>query len=214
MYIYNVTINVEDEIHDTWLEWMKNQHIPDMLATGKFLEAKMSRVMVQEETGGSTYSIQYGLSDSTTLEAYYKEDAARLRQDGVDRFGGKFVAFRTELEVLDYQRPDVLPATEQLFTYGTLQNEEVQMAVFRRKLVGDFDALPGYQLATELVAGRYPLIERGADDMTKVRGMVFEVSGDELRMADAYEGGAYKRIKVTLDSGKPAWVFVRNTGDS
>ena len=214
MYIYNVTINVEDDIHDAWLDWMRNQHIPDMLATGKFLEAKMSRVMVQEETGGTTYSIQYGLSDSSTLEAYYREDAARLRQDGMDRFAGKFVAFRTELEVMDYQRPDVRPATEQLFTYGTLQNEEVQLAVFRRKLVGDFDALPGYQLATELVAGRYPLIERGADDLTKVRGMVFEVSGDELRMADAYEGGAYKRIKVTLDSGKTAWVFVRNTGDS
>lgn len=214
MYIYNVTINVEDEIHDAWLEWMKNRHIPDMLATGKFLEAKMSRVQVQEERGGTTYSIQYGLPDSATLQAYYKEDAERLRQDGENRFAGKFVAFRTELEVVDYQRSDVRPATEQLFTYGTLQNEEVQQNIFRRKLVGDFDALPGYQLATDLVAGRYPLIERGADDMTKVRGMVFEVSGDELRMADAYEGGAYKRIKVTLDSGKTAWVFVRNTGES
>jgi len=214
MYIYNVTINVEDEIHDAWFEWMKNQHIPDMLATGKFFEAKMSRVMVQEETGGTTYSIQYGLPDKATLEAYYKEDANRLRKEGTERFADKFVAFRSELEVMDYQRSDVPAATEQLFTYGTLQNEEVQQSIFRRKLVGDFDALPGYQLATELVAGRYPLIERGQDDMTKVRGMVFEVSGDELRMADAYEGGAYKRIKVTLDSGKTAWVFVRNTGDS
>ena len=211
MYIYNVTINVEDDIHDAWCAWMKHEHIPHMLATGKFIDAKMTRVMVEEESGGTTYSIQYGLPDKTTLEAYYKEDAERLRQEGADRFAGKFVAFRTELEVIDYQRSDVHPATEQLFTYGTLQNEEVQQAVFRRKLVGDFDALPGYQLATELVAGRYPLIERGHDDMTKVRGMVFEVSGEELRMADAYEGGAYKRIKVTLDSGKPAWVFVRNS---
>ena len=214
MYIYNVTINVEDEIHDAWFEWMKNRHIPDMLATKKFLEAKMSRVQIQEETGGTTYSVQYGLPDSATLQAYYKEDAERLRKDATERFGGKFVAFRTELEVVDFQRSDIRPATEQLFTYGTLQNEEVQQAVFKRILVGNFDALPGYQLATELVAGRYPLIERGANDMTKVRGKVFEVSGDELRMADAYEGGAYKRIKVTLDSGKPAWVFVRNSGDS
>lgn len=211
MYIYNVTINVEDEIHDAWFEWMKNKHIPDMLATGKFLEAKMSRVMVQEEKGGTTYSIQYGLQDKATLEAYLQEDAERLRSDGTDRFGDKFVAFRTELQVLDHQRVAAEPATEQLFTYGTLQNDEVQQAVFHRKLYGDFDALPGYQLSTELVAGRYPLIERGPNDMTKVRGMVFEVTGEELRMAQAYEGDAYKPIKVTLDSGKSAWVFVRNT---
>lgn len=211
MYIYNVTINVDDEVHDAWFDWMKNRHIPDMLATGKFIEAKMSRVMVQEETGGTTYSIQYGLKDKASLVTYYEEDAERLRDDGLKRFGDKFVAFRTEMEVLDYQRSEIQPATEQLFTYGTLQNEEVQQAVFRRKLYGDFDALPGYQLSTELVAGRYPLIERGPDDLTKVRGMVFEVSGEELHMADAYEGGAYKRIKVTLDSGKPAWVFVRNS---
>lgn len=210
MYIYNVTINVEDDIHETWLKWMKDKHIPDMLATGKFLEAKMSRVMIQEETGGTTYSIQYGLKNKAALEAYFQEDAERLRNDGEERFGGKFVAFRTELEVLDYQHVAMAPATEQLFTYGTLQNEEVQQAVFRRKLYGDFDALPGYQLSTELVAGRYPLIERGSDDMTKVRGMVFEVTGEELTMAESYEGDAYKRIKVTLDSGKRAWVFVRN----
>ena len=182
-----------------------------MLATGKFLEAKMSRVMVQEETGGTTYSIQYGLKDKAALEAYFQEDAERLRGDGSERFGDKFVAFRTEMEVLDYQHVSAAPATEQLFTYGTLQNEEVQLAVFRRKLYGEFDALPGYQLSTELVAGRYPLIERGADDMTKVRGMVFEITGEELRMAEAYEGDAYKPIKVTLDSGRSAWVFTRNT---
>ncbi len=99
MYIYNVTINIEETIHDEWLEWMENDHIPDMLATGKFSKALMSKVLVEEEMGGLTYSVQYTTSNKETLEKYYAEDADRLRAES-NRFAGKFVAFRTELEIV------------------------------------------------------------------------------------------------------------------
>ncbi|MCK5440985.1 MAG: DUF4286 family protein, partial [Maribacter sp.] len=45
MYIYNVTTNIEDSVHDQWLKWMNETHIPDVLATGKFLSAKMCKVL-------------------------------------------------------------------------------------------------------------------------------------------------------------------------
>jgi len=99
MYIYNVTINIEEAIHDEWLVWMKNKHIPDMLATGKFSKALMSKVLVEEEMGGITYSVQYTTTSKETLQKYYNEDADRLRAD-TNRFAGKFVAFRTELEIV------------------------------------------------------------------------------------------------------------------
>lgn len=99
MYIYNVTVNIEDSIHSQWLEWMKNEHIPAMLATGKFKSALMTRVQVQEEMGGSTYSVQYRTDSQETLQRYYEEDAPALRAQGKP-FEGKFVAFRTELEVI------------------------------------------------------------------------------------------------------------------
>jgi hypothetical protein len=100
MYIYNVTINIEASAHNHWLQWMKETHIPDMLATGKFSKAKMCKVLVEEEMGGLTYSIQYTTTDKQTLELYYKEDADRLRQDFSKLFAGQFVAFRTELEIV------------------------------------------------------------------------------------------------------------------
>lgn len=100
MFIYNVTINVEPGVRDAWLEWMQQTHIPEMLATGKFHEARICRVLVAEETGGYTYAIQYQTSSRELLEEYYRQDAARMRQDGLDRFGEKFVAFRTELEII------------------------------------------------------------------------------------------------------------------
>ena len=99
MYIYNVTINIDTSIHDTWLNWMNTEHIPAMLATGKFTSALMTRVLVEEEMGGLTYSVQYKTDSKETLEKYYSEDAETLRgQSKV--FEGKFVAFRTELEIV------------------------------------------------------------------------------------------------------------------
>ena len=100
MYIYNVTTHVEDAIHDEWLTWMKEIHIPEVLASGKFLNAKMCKVLVEEEMGGTTYSVQFTTVDKATLEKYYKEDAALLRQDAMTRFADQFVSFRTELEVI------------------------------------------------------------------------------------------------------------------
>ena len=99
MYIYNVTINIEESVHDDWLKWMQTQHIPEMLATKKFTAAKLTKVLVEEAMGGITYSVQYTTKDKAMLQKYYNEDAERLRNRS-KAFEGKFVAFRTELEVI------------------------------------------------------------------------------------------------------------------
>jgi len=55
MYIYNVTLSIDQSIHEEWLEWIHN-HIPEVLATGKFTSAKLTQVLVEEDMGGITYS--------------------------------------------------------------------------------------------------------------------------------------------------------------
>ena len=100
MIIYNVTINVDDSIHDQWLIWIK-AHIPKVLATGKFVNARLVKVLVDEELGGTTYSVQYKAKSRENLEDYYKNHAERLRNEGYGLFADKMVAFRTELEILD-----------------------------------------------------------------------------------------------------------------
>lgn len=101
MIIYNVTVNVDNSIHDEWLEWMKTEHIPQVLGTGKFEKATLSQVLVEEELGGVTYSIQYRSYSRATLDAYYKDDADKLRKESLKKFANKMVAFRTELEIVD-----------------------------------------------------------------------------------------------------------------
>ena len=100
MFIYNVTVNVDDSIRLDWLQWIK-PHIKEVLATGRFVSAKLTQVLVEEEMGGATYSIQYTANSRANLNAYYELDAAKLREDGVKRFGDKSLAFRTELFVIE-----------------------------------------------------------------------------------------------------------------
>ena len=102
MFIYNVTINIQEDVHEKWLQWMKEVHIPDMLKTGKFTKALMTKVLVKEEMGGITYSVQYTAESKEMLHRYYEEDADALRKKS-KAFEGKFVAFRTELEVMSEQ---------------------------------------------------------------------------------------------------------------
>jgi hypothetical protein len=99
MYIYNVTTNIQEDVHEKWVNWMKTEHIPDMLNTGKFTKVLMARVMVKEEMGGMTYSVQYTTASKEMLKKYYEEDAPRLRAQS-KKFEGKFVVFRSEMEVV------------------------------------------------------------------------------------------------------------------
>ncbi|MGZ0015583.1 DUF4286 family protein [Yeosuana sp. AK3] len=100
MIIYNVTSNIDETIHEEWLTWIK-QHIPMVLATGKFEKATLSKVLVEEDMGGVTYSVQYKCYSREALEAYYREDAPAFRTEISRKFGDKMLAFRTELEILD-----------------------------------------------------------------------------------------------------------------
>jgi len=99
MIIYNVTLNIDKSISKEWLEWIK-EHIPQVLATGKFKEAKLTKVLI-EDAEADTYSVQYRAHSREALDAYYAEHAEALKREGLQRFGDKVLSFRTELEVVD-----------------------------------------------------------------------------------------------------------------
>lgn len=106
-----------------------------------------------------------------------------------------------------------------LFSYGTLQHEEVQLSTFGRKLDGQKDLITGYEpallkitdpaVAARLGKTHHDNILATGDDWSNVQGTVFEVTDEELAKADEFEKEfAYKRVNVTLASGNDAWVYV------
>lgn len=97
--LYNVTVNVSDEVHDEWVDWMRNTHIPDVLGTGCFRSAKFLRVHAFEQ-GGKTYAVQYLCDSMEKYERYQKEFASELQNRTQAAFGDHVHAFRTLLEVV------------------------------------------------------------------------------------------------------------------
>ena len=108
--------------------------------------------------------------------------------------------------------------TEYLFTYGTLQIEEVQRSTFGRRLDGKADALPKYKLMMVEIQDHDFVVKSGtahhrtvqftglASDF--VEGTVFSVTRKELEQSDAYEPEGYERVLVQLRSGSTAWVYL------
>ena len=99
MLIYNVTLKIDNQVHDDWLTWMKSKHIPDVMATGCFKDSKIFKLLYQDEQDGKTYAIQYTVSDEKALNNYTKNFAPKLQEEHTNRYKDKFVAFRTIMEV-------------------------------------------------------------------------------------------------------------------
>lgn len=103
MILYSVTVSIDVDVHDAWLQWMKETHIPDVMRSGKFIESRICRIHAEEE-GGKSYSFQYLANTWEDYESYQKDFAPALQKDHAEKFGGKFVAFRTVLEVIQQTR--------------------------------------------------------------------------------------------------------------
>lgn len=109
-------------------------------------------------------------------------------------------------------------ATENLFSYGTLQQKDVQIENYGRTLEGTADQLTGYTLSMIEItdpavialsgASQHPMVKYTGKSTDIVEGMVFEITAAELKRTDEYEVDDYQRIEAILASGKKAWVYI------
>lgn len=101
MIIYNVTVNIDLSVHDEWMEWMRIEHIPEVMRTGFFTHNRMMRLLNEENNNGVTYAIQYSCNSLNDYETYRERFAPALQKKHAEKFKDKFVAFRTLLEVVE-----------------------------------------------------------------------------------------------------------------
>lgn len=100
MIVYNVSIKVQADTADEWVAWMKAEHIPDVMGTGLFTDARLCRLLEQDEAEGVTFSAQYTCNSITEYNTYIDKHAMDMRERSFRRFGNRFVAFRTIMEVV------------------------------------------------------------------------------------------------------------------
>ncbi|MFL2603671.1 MAG: DUF4286 family protein [Flavobacteriaceae bacterium] len=103
MVIYNITTHVELSIEESWLNWMKEKHLPEMLATKKFKTTRIFKIISENDKGGASYAAQYHCDNKMSLKQYLNHFAAKLREDAVNKFGDRILSFRTELELIEQQ---------------------------------------------------------------------------------------------------------------
>ncbi|MCW3113606.1 MAG: hypothetical protein JWR18_2002 [Segetibacter sp.] len=101
MIIYNITIKVEWSIAEEWLKWTQNEHIPEIIETGCFDRHQLVRLLQIDETEGPTYAIQYYAPTLTKYDYYLQHHASVLRKKVTDKWGQKYVDFRTLMQSVD-----------------------------------------------------------------------------------------------------------------
>jgi len=99
MVIYNVTVNINEGIEKDWFKWMNTIHIPEVMATGCFLDSRMMRLTEPTPEEGITFAIQYRVKDRKTLDHYFDQFAPSLQKSHTERYQNQFVAFRTILDL-------------------------------------------------------------------------------------------------------------------
>lgn len=100
MIVYNVTVKVDHSIAEQWLDWIKKEHIPDVINTGCFTHAGILRLLEVDETDGITYAVQYHASSKELYNRYISDFAETMRKKGFDKWGNKFIAFRSVMMVV------------------------------------------------------------------------------------------------------------------
>lgn len=100
MYIYNITTNVDESIHREWLIWVQETNIPKILETGKFSKALMTQVLIKEDMGGYTYSIQFTSDSKEKLQDYILKYEGDHLNEGKVLFENKFGTFTTVMKIV------------------------------------------------------------------------------------------------------------------
>lgn len=98
MILYNVTVNIDKEMELDWLQWMKEEHIPEVMQTGLFYQYHLYKLLVDEEGGGTNYSVQYFAKNMDQVETYLEQHVNRIMEKHNTRYKNRHASFRTVLQ--------------------------------------------------------------------------------------------------------------------
>lgn len=101
MFIYNVTSKVDWSIHDAWVKWMLEEHMPEVVASGCFEKFQLVRLLETDEDEGPTYAAQYHAPSKAMYNEYLAKHAPELREKANAKWGGKFISFRSLMQIVN-----------------------------------------------------------------------------------------------------------------
>ncbi len=171
--------------------------------------------------------LKFKLPSKAALDKYYAELLKQYpksfqpikRQYNISYAEAKDLTLRAiKTQVIKSEKQKEMEQKQLLFSYGTLQLEQVQTATYGRKLKGKKDALKGYKIEeleirdsmVVATSGKkiHPIAIKTENPKDKIEGTIFEITQQELLATDKYEVGDYERVLGIAESGKETWVYV------
>jgi len=101
MILYNITFNIEIEIKEEWLSWMKSNYFSYVMDTGLFLEIKTYHLLNETENQELTYSVQLFSDSLKKVNTYLEVFAPKIVALHNQTFKYKHVSFMTILESVE-----------------------------------------------------------------------------------------------------------------
>jgi Domain of unknown function (DUF4286) len=91
MIVYNISIKINPEIEEEWVQWQKDEHIPDVMSSGQFTEYKFYRMLENNEPDSVIYIVQYFAPSMENYTQYIENTAPVLRQKALDKWGDQLL---------------------------------------------------------------------------------------------------------------------------
>ena len=101
MFIYNITTKISWAIDEEWVQWMKNKHIPGIMASGCFVDHRFVKLLETDEAEGPTYATQFYSATKEDYQRYIEMFATGLRNDAVAKWGDQFISFRSLMQLVN-----------------------------------------------------------------------------------------------------------------
>lgn len=101
MIIFNTTYQVSSVAYTVWLAWIRTEHIPAMLKTGKFSRPQLAKVMQPDDSDGGSYSLQFHIENIDQLMQWHAENGHTIEKQCRQKFGTEVLFFSTVLEIME-----------------------------------------------------------------------------------------------------------------
>ena len=101
MIIYNVTVKIAPQIEQAWLQWQQEEHVPEMISTGCFTHAVITRLLEIDDSEGPTFAIQFHAESKALYNKYIDKFAPGMNQKSFDKWGNQFIAFRSVMQIVN-----------------------------------------------------------------------------------------------------------------
>ena len=98
MIVYNITVKIDHAIGDEWINWQKEIHIPEVMATGAFTGHRFYKLLDHDDDEGKIFVIQFFANSRQEYDTFIKQFSPILKNKALEKWGDKAVYFRTLLQ--------------------------------------------------------------------------------------------------------------------